>query len=240
MKSDSLIHNRKNIRLRGFDYSTSGLYFITICTRNHEAFFGIVQDDKMLFNDISHIVIDCWEGLPKHFNKVSLDEFVLMPNHFHGIINISGTEGIIKHNGLINQAPTRGLMSNAGAINQAPTGDKNEFVGAQFIAPEKYNATDQGLINQAPTLGMIVRSFKSLSSRKIHLSGKYEFGWQRNYYEHIIRNEDSLNYIREYIINNPLRWELDRENPNRKGEDEFDKWLVGAQIMPLQGIKTNS
>jgi putative transposase len=229
MKSDSPIHNRKNPRLTAYDYSDAGSYFLTICTRNHDSFFGIVQDGKMLFNDVSHIAIKCWQNLPERFRKVSLDEFVLMPNHFHGIINISDNKGVINH---------------------APTGNRNEFVGAQFIAPKKYDATDQGVINHASTLGMIVRTFKALASRKIHLSGKDEFNWQRNYYEHIIRNEDSLNYIREYIITNPLRWELDRENPDRKGEDQFDRWLnsMGAiniksgrdESRPYRGVNTKS
>jgi len=101
------------------------------------------------------------------------------------------------------------------------------IVGAQFIAPDKENhavdpqPTKEDPINRSPILGKIIRTFKALASRRIRLSGSKEFGWQRNYYEHVIRNEDSLNKIREYIITNPLRWDLDRENPHRKGEDEF-------------------
>ena len=225
MKPNSRIHNRKNTRLMTYDYSDAGSYFVTICTKNHESFFGIVQDDKMLFNDVSRIAIKCWQGLPERFSKVSLDEFVLMPNHLHGIINISDDKGAI------NRTPTGVLMPNQGVINHTPTGNKNESVGVQFIAPKNNDTTNQGLINQIPTLGMMVRSFKALASRQIRLSWKIDFGWQRNYYEHVIRNEDSLNYIREYIITNPLRWELDRENPDKKGEDEFDRWLVGAQFI---------
>jgi REP-associated tyrosine transposase len=224
MKSDFFIHHRKNNRLTAYDYSNAGSYFITICTGNHEPFFGIVRDDKMLFNDISCIAMGCWESLPEHFPMVSLDEYVFMPNHFHGIINISYNQGLINqaptcvnnpNPGVMNHAPTGVLMPNPGVINHPPTVNKNEFVGVQFIAPA----------NRTPTLGMVVRSFKALASRQIHLSGKIDFGWQRNYYEHVIRNEDSLNHIREYIRSNPPRWELDRENPDRKGQDEFDKWL---------------
>ncbi len=110
-------------------------------------------------------------------------------------------------------------------MNHNPKGYNNGFVGTQFIAPKKNGVMNAGTMNRTPTLGMVVRSFKALATRKIRLSGKEEFGWQHNYYEHVIRNEDSLKYIREYIINNPLRWELDRENPDRKGEDKFDRWL---------------
>ncbi|MDI6853858.1 MAG: transposase [Deltaproteobacteria bacterium] len=95
------------------------------------------------------------------------------------------------------------------------------IVGAQFIAPSK------GLMNQAPTLGDIVRTFKAVSSREIRTSLLSRFAWQRNYYEHVIRDDKSLNRIREYIVTNPLRWELDRENPSAQGNDDFDIWLDG-------------
>ena len=185
MKPDSYIYNRKIIRLKGYDYSRAGSYFVTICTRNHESFFGIILDGEMHFNDVGLIATECWMGLSQRFSAVSLDGFVFMPNHLHGIINILDDQGVINNSS----------------------------------------------INRTPTLGMVVRSFKALASRKIRLSGKDEFGWQRNYYEHIIRNEDSLKYILEYIISNPLRWELDRENPDWKGEDEFDRWLNSDKLI---------
>lgn len=187
MKPDSHIYNRKTIRLQGYDYSGAGSYFVTICTRNRESFFGIVLVGEMRFNNEGRIAMKCWESLPERFPEVSLDESVFMPNHLHGIINIAKT-------GVKYQNSCKGVM------NCAP-------------------------IHHALTLGMVVRSFKALASRQIRLSGKNEFGWQRNYYEHIIRNEDSLKHIREYITTNPLRWELDSENLDRKGEDEFDQWL---------------
>jgi putative transposase len=93
------------------------------------------------------------------------------------------------------------------------------IVGTQFVAPSK------GSINRAPTLGDIVRAFKAVCTREVRENHWFSFGWQRNYYEHVIRDDDSLNQIREYIRTNPLRWELDRENPFTKGKDEFDIWL---------------
>jgi hypothetical protein len=89
------------------------------------------------------------------------------------------------------------------------------IVGAPFMAPYGPGAVNQGAINRAPTgLGEIVRSFKALATRRIRQAGVTAFAWQRNYYEHIIRDEESLNRIREYIVNNPLQWALDRENPD--------------------------
>jgi len=237
MKPNSRIYNRKNIRLKGFDYSRSGSYFVTICTRNHESFFGIVLDGEMHFNDVCRIAMECWENLSERFSAVSLDESGFMPNHLHGIINILDNHSVINE-GAINRTPTGGLIPNHGGIKHNPTGYNDKFVGAQFIAPSIHCAhNNQGLINhvsainRTPTLGMVVRLFKALVSRQIRLSGKNEFGWQRNYYEHIIRNDDSLKHIREYIETNPLRWELDSENPYRKGDDEFDRWLNSDKLI---------
>jgi len=104
------------------------------------------------------------------------------------------------------------------------------LVGAQFIAPEIN--PEPGAINRAPTLGQVMRAYKAVAARKIHLAGLTGFAWQRNYYEHIIRDEKSLDRIREYIHYNPLRWALDRENPDRQGEDEFDRWLDSYKNLP--------
>jgi hypothetical protein len=119
------------------------------------------------------------------------------------------------------------------------------IVGAQFIASDNENQvvdpqpTKEGAINRAPTLGEIIRTFKARASRRIRLSGSSEFGWQRNYYEHVIRDEDSLNKIREYILINPRRWEFDRENSQRKGEDEFDRWLDTFKTRPDIAFQAN-
>lgn len=102
----------------------------------------------------------------------------------------------------------------------------NHFHGIVFL--EK---CDEGLMNQAPTLGKIVRTLKAVSTRLIRRHNP-NFVWQRNYYEHIIRDEDSLNKIREYITTNPLRWKLDRENPQAQGQDEFDGWLFSFTSRP--------
>jgi putative transposase len=145
-----------------------------------------------------------WNGLLGRFPTIELDQFVLMPNHVHGILVLVGVQFI---------APT---TPRQGVINRAPTLMQH----------------GQGMINRAPTLGEIVRTFKAATTRQIRLVGLSEFGWQRNYYEHVIRDEDSLNRIRDYIATNPLRWELDRENPQRKSEDAFDRWLATFRTRP--------
>jgi REP element-mobilizing transposase RayT len=186
-------HHRRSIRLRGYDYSQSGAYFITICTQDRGCLFGEVVDGEMRLNQFGELVEMTWHNLPHHVDGIVLDAFVVMPNHVHGIIMIV--------------EPSVGTGS-------AGTG----FVGAGFVraGSEPAPTTDEPPHKKRHGLPEIVRQFKTFSARHInslrHASGGPV--WQRNYYEHVIRNEKSVNSIREYIINNPLQWELDRENPN--------------------------
>jgi REP element-mobilizing transposase RayT len=167
------MHYRKSIRLKEFDYSTAWWYYVTICTKNHSKEFGTVTNSFAELNDNGKIVLENWKYLQSHFANVELDQFIIMPNHLHGIV-------------IINQS--------MGLINQTPT--------------------DQDWImmkNPSLTLGKIIRFLKARSSRMIHAAGNTSFQWQRNYYEHIIRNEKDLYNIRKYIINNPLKWDLEKE-----------------------------
>ena len=193
-KSASAFH-RRSLRLRGFNYSSEGAYFVTICTQNRECLFGGVVDGEMRLNDVGRVVQIVWNGLSERFPNVELDAFVVMPNHVHGILVIVGAGQAL---------PVKG------AASSAPTGSVSS------------------------TLMKLLRTFKSISAIQVNrlLSSSGQPFWQRNYYEHIIRNEESLNRIREYIATNPLRWELDRENPRRKGEDEFDHWLGSFKREP--------
>jgi hypothetical protein len=101
-------------------------------------------------------------------------------------------------------------------------GNRREVdVGAQFIA-----SGEKGAVNRAPTLGQIVRTVKAVSTHRIRQLTDLEIVWQRNYYEHVIRDEQSLNRIRQYILDNPLRWELDPENPDATSPESFDAWRV--------------
>ena len=183
------IHHRHSIRLKGYDYSQAGYYFVTICTRNRESMFGDIMDGKMDLNDAGRMAEAAWDDLLKRFPNIELDTFGVMPNHIHGIIIIVGAGLALPKQGAASSAPTKDI---------------------------------------SPRLGDVVRAFKSVSAINVNrfLSRLGVPLWQRNYYDHIIRNEESLNRVREYIETNPLRWELDRENPHRKGEDEFDRWLA--------------
>jgi putative transposase len=188
MKYDPTRHHRRSIRLKGYDYSRPGAYFITLCTQDRFCLFGEVVDGEMRLNDPGRLVRTEWEMLPRRFPNVELDAFVVMPNHLHGIIVII---------------------------------DANR-VGAGLVPAQNDRATleDGATTRVAPTVGDIIGVFKSRITveytRGVKTSGWPPFRgnlWQRNYYEHIIRSEESLNRVREYIANNPLQWELDRENP---------------------------
>ena len=173
--------NRRSIRLQGYDYSQAGAYFITICTQNRECLFGEIINGEMRLNTTGQIAADQWYATPQRFADIELDEFVVMPNHIHGIfVNVG--------------APLAGAQS----------------PGAQSV---KNRATAR----VAPTVGGIIGAYKSLcvhhglkwikQNEPNRILGKM---WQRNYWEHIVRNEPELNRIREYIHNNPAQWELDK------------------------------
>jgi REP element-mobilizing transposase RayT len=171
-------HHRRSIRIKGYDYSRAGAYFVTICTHGRECLFGEIMDGEMRLNDAGQAAQAEWVRLPERFQSIELDEFVIMPNHLHGIILVE-----------------------AG------------------LAPPDGGAPNRGAASSAPTLGNILRAFKSISAiavnRLLGRSGRSL--WQRNYYEHIVRSENELAHIREYIANNPTQWALDRENPDCVG-----------------------
>lgn len=177
MPFDSTKQHRRSVRIKGYDYSAPGAYFVTICTGNRECFFGEIVNGRMHLSVIGATAELCWREIPNHFPHVNLDAFIVMPNHVHGILNWYGESG----RGLINQTPA----------------------DAKWIMMK----------NNAVPLGKIVRHYKARTTKKIHDSGFPEFLWQRNYHEHIIRNEKELSRIQEYIICNPLQSASDEENP---------------------------
>jgi putative transposase len=180
------IHRRKSIRLKNFDYSTSGLYFVTICTHNKVSLFGAVRGARVELSRAGRVVQETWNALPSRFPSVGLDEFVIMPNHVHGIL-------------VFNRAPNP-----EGAASRAPT-------------------------NSKPDLGQVICAFKSLSAIavKSFLKRSGKPVWQRNYFEHIIGRGENLDAIRRYILENPLQWSFDLENPaSRKGHSPTNLALL--------------
>jgi REP element-mobilizing transposase RayT len=180
------IHHRRSIRLREYDYSSVGAYFVTVCANGRECLFGDIADDVMRVNDAGRMVYEWWLKLPERFPPVSLDEFVIMPNHFHGIIVFTNHTNDFQN--------------------------QNQNQGDDKVRPF-------GTIENS--LGRVVQAFKSLTTVE-YVKGVNDLNWspfsgrlwQRNYYERIIRNENEMSAIREYIRFNPSKWSLDKDNPD--------------------------
>jgi putative transposase len=200
MKYDREKHHRRSIRLKGYDYKSVGSYFITICTFQRECLFGTISNGKMQLNQYGKIVHSHWQHLPKYHPRLELDEFVIMPNHIHGILFLIDNNDISRDH---SNSVGAGLADNLVLENQ------NSFPKS---APTKNFATEKS--NQG--LSEIIRGFKTFSARRVnqirHTSGIPV--WQRNYYDHIIRDETSLQKIRQYIQTNPNLWQVDQLHPN--------------------------
>jgi REP element-mobilizing transposase RayT len=223
-------HHRRSIRLKGYDYTQPGAYFITICTHGRECLFGEIIDGEMHLNEAGQIVVQTWQDLPNHVPNVQLDAFVIMPNHVHGIIIITERAGGIGA-GFKPACRTMGPCSAAdfGSIAGPGSVGAGSEPAPTIITTTPGSAAGSGPVGAglepaptAPTrssygLPEIIRQFKTFSARRIkELRGTPGTPvWQRNYYEHTIRNESSLNRIRQYIAENPVRWDADQENPQR-------------------------
>jgi putative transposase len=175
---------RRSLRLPHYDYSQAGAYFLTICTTGRKCLFGEIADGEMYLSDSGRMVESIWNEISHHYSGINVDAFVMMPNHIHGIIIL-------------------GL----GAGPRACPEERQRMGQPQGVAP-------------TIALPDVVHRFKSFSTAK-YRKGVAQNNWpafpgrlwQRNYYEHVIRNEDELNKIREYIQMNPAKWAFDRENP---------------------------
>jgi len=183
------LRQRKQIRLRGYDYDQPGAYFLTICTQNRECLFGDVANGMMQLNDTGLMVQETWRQLPSHYPHIVLDEFIVMPNHLHGILVIT--------------APP----PNVGAVHEpSPSDDTDTDIGAIRESP----------LQRRAILPKAVGRFKMVTAKQINQYRQTPGWpvWQRNYYEHIVRTENDLNPIRNYIISNPAQWAQDTENPH--------------------------
>lgn len=181
-------HHRRSIRLKGYDYSQAGMYFITICCQHRICRFGHVENDEMVLNKYGQIAFDEWAELPERFPNVELDVFQIMPNHIHGII-------------VLTEFPV------GAGFTPAPNGNGPP-------APNDLGKNKGATARVAPTISDIVGAYKSLVANeclKLFKKNNETMGklWQRNFHEHIIRNEQSYRRISEYIKNNPANWDND-------------------------------
>ena len=217
MEYNPQIHHRRSIRLKGYDYSQAGVYFITICCHNRHCVFGNIpvgagftpapdkgqpQGIAPTLNDYGKIANDEWQKLPERFLNVELDVFVIMPNHMHGIIVLNENNGAtIDNRATARVAPTnKTTIGNiVGAYKSVVANEclkiyKSKWAPVGAIPcgcpyPCDCPVSSRAGVNPAPTMGKL---------------------WQRNYYEHIIRNEQSYQTICNYILNNPAKWREDK------------------------------
>ena len=259
------IHHRRSIRLKGYDYSQDGLYFITICCHKMAHFFGEIKNGEMILNEYGQVAFDEWVKLPERFPNFELDVFQIMPNHMHGIIALNnagagftpaaditdaekntGVEGLKTGSGAYNVADLNAMAGGAeisvcnadvennfgkdkngvdlpAAAKIAACGDEMDNsgsgTGAGFGEDEKAGIgaplAGAPMAGKAAAISDIVGAYKSLVANgclaifksRNKIMGKL---WQRNYYDHIIRDEHSYQRISDYIINNPANWKRDK------------------------------
>ncbi len=164
---------RKYLRLKEYDYSQNWFYFVTICTKNRENIFGEIIDGKMVLNEYGKIVEKCFLEITQHYQNVQLDEFVIMPNHFHWIIII---------------------------------------VGDDYYRSDMNNGNEN--IHSLPNLSNIIKWFKIWCTKQINsIQNDFIFFWQKSFFDVIIKNDEQLNKTRQYILDNPLKREFDKNNP---------------------------
>jgi putative transposase len=192
MGINPVVFDRQSIRLRGYDYSQPGAYFITVCTHQRQPLFGHITDGIMHRNTAGAMVDFIWRDLPRHYPGIVMGEHIVMPDHFHGIINIVGA---LVGAQFIAPNDENGVPNDENGVPNDENGVPNDEKGA--MSPDY-----KGAMNRAPTtLGEIVRGFKARCTRVIQ-----QPVWQRNYYEHIIRDEMAYQKITEYIRMNPQNW----------------------------------
>ena len=198
----TIILNRKSNRLKEWDYSKTGFYYITLCTINKEQFFGDIEQNVMVLNDHGNIVETCINEIQIKYSNIELNSYIIMPNHVHCIINI---------------------MPDVGAIHESPV-SCSKYRDNQKQIDKSIQAIRESPLQikrRKMTISKIVGFIKMQSAKQINIlrntPGKHL--WQRNYYDHIIRNDTSLRNIREYIINNPSTWNQDEDNPAKWAEN---------------------
>ncbi|MDJ0795531.1 MAG: transposase [Calothrix sp. MO_167.B12] len=218
MTFDPEKHHRRSIRLKDYDYSQPGIYFVTICSYKWQCWFGEIQNGQMHLNHIGKIVADEWLRSSEIRPNFQLDEWIVMPNHLHGIVIIQdagnmdvrgvGDKNIQgARNAPLQQKPNSlSSIQDAGNMDVRGVGDKN-IQGARNVP-----------LQQKPnSLSSFIAGFKSAVTKRVNvLRHNRDIPiWQRNYYESIIRDEKSLVAVQQYILNNPCRWQNDPDNPQK-------------------------
>jgi REP element-mobilizing transposase RayT len=202
----SLYQNKYRIetaRLQGWNYVNAGAYFITICTKDRLHWFGSVDNGKMILSHIGLIVKDEWSKTPalRPDMNLMLDEFVVMPNHFHGIIFIGDNE--------YNRNAGDGRDAMHGVSNEQNDQQNRDAMHGVSTGTPTNPGTPNKFGPQFKNLPSVIRGFKSAVTAKARLNDP-DFAWQERYHDHIIRDKESFTRIQNYIMNNPANWKQDK------------------------------
>ena len=179
LKDFTQYHHRRSPRMQGYDYSQEGMFFITICTHKKQRAFGFIANALMHLNETGTIALKCWMGIPIHYPNVVLHDFIVMPDHIHGIIELVPDQNFVAVVGVQNFEP----------LPNEPIQHKHRHHEYQKIIPR--------------SVGSIIRGYKIGVTKWFRENQMGTRIWQRNYYEHVIRNEKSYQLISKYILNNP-------------------------------------
>jgi REP element-mobilizing transposase RayT len=195
VKYDPQKHRRRSIRLPHYDYSQEGAYYVTVVAWHRECLFGEIRNAEMRLNSLGKIIQYEWLALPKRLSYVELGAYAVMPNHFHGILYIHEHVGATRHN---------------------PTGSHSGTISSSIITRESLEGSPLPYGPKPASLGAILAQFKSRATKRIWKIPEFKDTpiWQRNYYEHIIRDDNDLKNKTDYIEANPLLWGQDDENPS--------------------------
>jgi putative transposase len=176
-------HCRKLNRLSGYDYAQDGWYFVTICTKNRHHYFGEIINGKMVLNTYGDVANKCWQDIPHHFPHCMLDEYIIMPDHIHGIL----------------------VIDNDRTVGNKDFCSLHNFCSLRNFCSKQKSPWQTQL---SRSLSSIVRGFKIGVTKYCRNDGDIEFAWQKSFHDHIIRDEHALHNIRQYIISNPMNWDL--------------------------------
>lgn len=184
----------QSARLKGWDYRDHGAYFITICTLNTQHFFGKILNGEMQLNSLGEIARKYWLEIPKHFPSIILENYVIMPNHVHGVLIICETDEILA------PLPVETFHATSENIKSIPRCDNT-------LSSKNKRFSD--ISPQSGSISTIIRSYKSIVTKNARLINK-NFAWQSRFHDHIIKNNKSYDVIINYIETNPYNWKDDR------------------------------
>ncbi len=216
----------ESARLKGWDYTAAGLYFVTVCAKNRECFFGNVVNAEMRLSPIGEIVADEWQQTPRVRPYVELDEWIIMPNHVHGIIAI-GTAADeqravvdVPRSVAAPRSVVETLRRNVSTHGRNVSTDHPNVPADRHNVPTNHRNVSTSTTAQpqpsrlvSRSLGAIIGQTKSVCTKRIRAAGFPEFEWQERFFDEIIWNEKALMNVRAYIFDNPAKWDTDKNNP---------------------------